>query len=198
MLAIKHMNLKGNWVELEPLSPAHHNELYTVAQDEQIWTYNGSKGFGDKFYSWFAEALKHSQHQHHLPFVVRRLSDKKVLGSTRFHEIELKHKRLTIGYTWYIPEVWGTYVNPECKYLLLRHAFETLDINRVQFTADVRNARSRAAIKKLGALEEGCMRHHMVYDDGYIRDTALYSIIRPDWPSVKMNLEQRLNQFSSK
>lgn len=151
MLNIKPISLKGSWVQLELLNESHKTELYDAAQDELIWMYSSSKALGAKFYDWFDKALLASKQQQQLPFVVKRLIDRKIIGSTRYYDIEPKHHRLSIGYTWYVPTVWGSYVNPECKLLLLTFAFEELQVNRVQFTTDSRNFHSRLAIKKLGA-----------------------------------------------
>jgi N-acetyltransferase len=192
MLDIQETILKGSWIQLESLNESHKGELYDAAQDEAIWTHHSSKAFGEKFYRWFDKAIKCFQHQQHLPFIVRRISDKKIIGSTRYYDINSEHHRLTIGYTWYIPEVWGTYVNPECKFLLLKFAFEDLQINRVEFVTDSHNARSRAAIKKIGAMEEGVLRYHMILEDGYIRDSVIFSIVKPDWPRVKSILQLKL------
>ena len=104
MLDIKPITLKGSWVQLEPLSESHKTELYEAAQDESIWVYNSSKAFGELFYRWFDKAITASTH---LPFVVRRISDKKIIGSTRYYDISSEHHRLTIGYTWYVPEGMG-------------------------------------------------------------------------------------------
>jgi RimJ/RimL family protein N-acetyltransferase len=184
--------LKGTRIQLEPLNESHKKELYNAAQDEAIWTYSTS-AFGERFYRWFDKAMKCFEQQQHMPFVVRQLSDKKIIGSTRFYDINSEHHRATIGYTWYIPEVWGTYVNPECKFLLLKFAFNDLQMNRIEFVTDSRNARSRAAIKKMGAVEEGVLRYHMILENGYMRDTVMFSIIKLDWPHVKLILESRLN-----
>lgn len=184
--------LIGQYVQLETIADAHHDELYVAAQDERIWTFTGTKAFGDQFENWFKKARQGLENGTQLPFVVRRLSDQKVLGSTRYYHIDSEHRRLTIGYTWYIPEAWGTLVNPESKYLLLKNVFENMQINRVEFMADVRNERSRAAIKKLGATEEGILRQHMIVENGYVRDSVIFSIIKPDWPQVKSSLEKRL------
>jgi RimJ/RimL family protein N-acetyltransferase len=196
MLNITPDILNGSLIQLEPINESHKIELYTAAQDETIWTYNSSKAFGERFYKWFDKAIQCLQNQLHLPFIVRRLSDQKIIGSTRFYDINREHHRLTIGYTWYIPDVWGSYVNPECKLLLLRFAFENANVNRVELVTDTRNERSRAAIKKLGATEEGVLRHHMVLDDGYIRDTVLFSIVQPEWPQIKLSLQSRLEKLS--
>lgn len=103
------------------------------------------------------------------------LLDNKIIGSTRFYEIYPEHNRLAIGYTWYIPELWGSLANAECKLLLLWYAFLSLQMTRVEFFVDSRNERSRAAVKKLGAKEEGIMRKHILLEDGFTRDTVIYS-----------------------
>lgn len=192
MTSIQVEILKGSHIQLEPLNASHKDELYSAAQNESIWTYNGSKAFGEKFHHWFDKAMNAFQSRQQIPFIVRRLSDAKIIGSTRYYDINSEHHRLTIGYTWYIPEVWGSFVNPESKLLLLKFAFEALQMNRVEFVTDSRNARSCAAIKKIGAVEEGVLRHHMLLENGYIRDSVIFSIIQPDWPKVKSTLESRL------
>lgn len=196
MLNITLKNLLGTHIQLEPIHPSHKNELYKAAQDENIWTFNGSKAFGNQFDPWFVKALNSLENRSHLPFVVRRLSDNQIIGSTRLYDIHLDHHRLTIGYTWYIRNVWGTYVNPECKLLLLKYAFEELGVNRVQLATDFRNVRSRSAIKKLGAVEEGILRQHMILENGFIRDTVVFSIIKSEWPEIQNTLNQRILQSS--
>ena len=191
MLNIQETTLIGSRIQLEPLDESHKNKLYEAAQDESIWTYFSSKVVGEGFYRWFDKAMQSFQDKQHLPFIVRRLSDNKIIGSTRYYDIVPTHHRLAIGYTWYVPEVWGTYVNPECKFLLLKFAFEDLQVNRVEFLIHSGNTRSRAAVKKLGAVEEGILRYHMILDDGTLRDTVVYSIIKPDWPQIKSALNAR-------
>lgn len=188
--------LAGSWIHLEPMNETHRDDLCAIAKDSRIWTYIATRAEGDSFDQWFAKAMSKLQSGHHLPFVVRRLSDQKIIGTTRYYDISPTHHRLMVGYTWYSPEVWGTYVNPECKYLLLQHAFEILKINRVEFATDSRNLRSRSAIKKLGANEEGLLRQHMVLKDGFVRDTVVFSIIKNEWPRVKSMLEERLKSFA--
>ena len=189
--------LKSFHIQLEPLHASHYSELYQIAQDENIWNFNASKAFGEQFNPWFDKAIRCFGKLEHLPYVVRRLSDNKLIGSTRYYDIQREHRRLTIGYTWYIPEVWGTYVNPQSKLLLLAFAFENLQMNRVEFVTDSRNTRSQAAIKKLGAIEEGVLRQHMILKDGHIRDTVVFSIIKSDWSQVKMSLQSRLDQLGA-
>lgn len=184
--------LTGSHIQLIPLEAQHKEALQLVTQNPDIWTYTTANPLGSNFSGWFDSAMKHSQEGQQLMFVVQRLTDKKIIGSSRYYEINQEHQRLSIGYTWYVPEVWGTVVNPECKLLMMKHAFETLNINRLQFATDVRNARSRAALKKLGAKEEGVLRQHMVLPDGHIRDTVVFSVIKPDWQAVKNNLFARI------
>jgi RimJ/RimL family protein N-acetyltransferase len=195
MMNINATKLQGNHVVLEPLQPTHENELYVAAQDQAIWTYTGSKAYGPQFKHWFDSAYVKMSKNQHIPFAVRRLKDNKIVGSTRYYDIESEHKRLTIGYTWYIPETWGTVINPECKYLLLKNAFELLQMNRVEFCTDVRNVRARAAIRKIGATEEGVLRNHMITTDGVLRNTVVFSIINSEWPTVKSALEQRIQNL---
>lgn len=193
MLRVKPKLLKGRCVQLEPLNELHRKELYAAAQDERIWEHMATKGFGDQFNFWFGEALRGAHNRDQLPFVIRSLTEDKVIGSTRLYEICLKHMRLTLGYSWLIPEMWGTNINAECKLLLLKHIFEDLNMNRVEIVTDSRNLRSQAAIKKLGAKKEGVLRQHMILPDGYLRDTIMYSIISVEWPKVKTALEKRVN-----
>lgn len=187
--------LSGNWIDLEPFSENHKEDLRVVAQDEQIWSHSSSKAFGHHFDEWFEKAIQGLHNGKALPYIVRHKADNKILGSTRYYDIVTEHMRLSIGYTWYVPNVWGSFVNPECKFLLLQQAFDTLHVNRVELFTDVRNTRSRSAIKKLGAMEEGILRQHMILEDGYIRDTAVFSIIKTEWPQAKKKLQERLKSF---
>lgn len=194
MSVIQPILLTGNVIQLEMLNETHKNELYEAAQDEKIWTFTQSKAFHNHFYPWFDKAIISFQEGKQLPFIVRQQSDKKIIGSTRYYDINFNHRRLTIGYTWYIQSAWGTAVNPECKYLLLQHAFEILAMNRVEFVIDSRNLRSRAAIKKLGATEEGILRQHMILENGIIRDSIIFSIIKSEWPIIQASLKSRLEK----
>lgn len=185
--------LTGNHVRLEPLSIDHKDALKQIANETQIWTYTLTSAYGDRFDAWFEKALIKSTSGEQRPFVVRNLSDNQLVGATRYYEINLKHLRLSIGHTWYHPRVWGTKVNIESKYLLLQHAFECLKINRVQFNVDARNARSLAALNKLGAVKEGILRQHMILEDERLRDTVVLSIISPEWMMVKKRIAAHLS-----
>lgn len=184
--------LAGNHIVLEMMQESHRQELYLAAQNELIWEFHADKAFGECFHSWFDKALAKYKTAEQLPFVIRRLSNNKLIGGTRFYDIKKHYAKLSIGNTWLVPEVWGSNVNTESKYLLLNYAFETWEMNRVEFTTDVRNMRSRTALKKIGAVEEGILRSHMTLPNGYIRDSVIFSIIKPEWSQIKLRLEQKL------
>jgi RimJ/RimL family protein N-acetyltransferase len=183
--------LKGRWVQLEPLEERHREGLRVAADDERIWVHTLMDARGPGFDPWFDYVLALPAGRQ-FPFAVRLLADQSLVGSTSYIELLPHHRRVEIGSTWYAPATWGTQVNPECKLLLLAHAFEALGMNRVSFCTDARNLRSQAAIEKLGAVKEGIMRSHMITQGGRIRDTVLYAIVSGDWPMVKARLTGRL------
>ena len=184
--------LTGKWVALEPMIEAHRESLRRAANDERIWTTTIVRAMGEAFDPWFAAALAERAAGRWLPFAVRRLSDSACIGSTSYLDMTLKHRRLEIGGTWYHPDSWGTAVNPECKLLLMTHAFEVLGVQRVAFITDVLNQRSQRAIAKLGATREGILRSHMVSQGGRVRDSVVFSIVASEWPQVREALRCRL------
>jgi steroid delta-isomerase-like uncharacterized protein len=184
--------LTGRSAQLEPLGERHREGLRAAADDERIWTHTLTDARGPEFDRWFDEALARRAAGQQFPFAVRRLADQALIGSTSFLDPAPRHGRVEIGSTWYTPAAWGTEVNPECKLLLLAHAFEALGMNRVSLCTDVRNTRSQAAIEKLGAVREGVLRAHMVTQGGRVRDSVLYSIVAGDWPRVRERLTARL------
>jgi RimJ/RimL family protein N-acetyltransferase len=188
--------LTGRWVRLEPLAEQHREPLRAAADDERIWVHTLTAARGPEFDSWFDEALANQAADRQYPFAVCRLADQALLGSTSYLDPVPSHGRVEIGSTWYAPAVWRTAVNPECKLLLLAHAFDVQGLNRVSLCTDVRNTRSQAAIEKLGAVKEGVLRSHMITRGGRVRDSVLYSIIRDDWPRVKKGLTARLDRFA--
>jgi RimJ/RimL family protein N-acetyltransferase len=182
-------------IYLEPLQLAHYDSLYNIAQDESIWAFTRTIALGLKFQDWFNKALEKAARGEQLPFVVVDQQTHQLLGTTRIYDIDNTNRKCAIGYTWYIRAVWGTKVNPQAKFLLLSHAFEQLNFNRVEFHTDSRNLRSCKAILKLGAKHEGTLRFHLINENGYLRDTEVYSIIKTEWPDVRNNLIQRVSAF---
>lgn len=185
--------LTGATVVLEPLGAEHRTGLMAAAQDEDIWTHTAGGSNEAEFGDWFDEAIRLQQNGGALVFAIRQQSDSKLVGSSRYLNIAAADRRLEIGSTWYTPSVWGTKVNPECKLLLMTHAFESLGCFRVEYRCDARNRRSRAAILKLGATEEGILRRHKRTRDDFWRDTIQFSILDSEWPTVKEGLEKRLS-----
>jgi N-acetyltransferase len=182
--------LTGRFVALEPLEERHHADLIHAAADPAIWTYiplDMTKGFAARL-GWFVEEMAKGTQ---MTFAVRRLSDGAVVGSTSYLAITPKDAKLEIGASWYVAGAQGTAVNPEAKYLLLENAFGA-GYNRIEFKTDSKNLRSRAALKKLGAIEEGTLRGHMWMPQGYFRDSVYFSILAAEWPKVKAALERRL------
>jgi N-acetyltransferase len=184
--------LTGRWVRLEALAETHREGLRAAAADERIWEHTLTAASGAGFDPWFEDALAERAAGARFPFAVRRLAEGLLVGSTAYLDFSARHRRVEVGSTWYHPSAWRTAVNPECKLLLLAHAFEAVGVNRVALVTDARNARSQAAIAKLGAVREGVCRCHMVTQGGRARDSALFSIIAPEWPRVRDGLLARL------
>jgi RimJ/RimL family protein N-acetyltransferase len=190
-MALQKVVLEGRFVRLEPLEERHRESIRAAAQHPEIFTVTTS-ALGPLYDPYIDNALKRSDGIHELAFAVLLKAGNRYVGMTRYLNIEEAHRKLEIGSTWYEPSVWAGAVNPECKLLLMRHAFETLGFQRVEYKTDARNARSRAAILKLGATQEGIFRKHMIMPDGHVRDSVWFSIIDSEWPVVKAGLEKRL------
>ena len=190
-MALERVTLDGRFVRLEPLEERHREAVRPAAQNAEIFTHM-TPASGTMFDPYFDNALRRTAEGHELGFVVWHKVEHRSVGMTRYLNIEAAHRRLEIGSTWYEPSVWGSAVNPECRLLLMRHAFEQLQYVRVEYKTDVRNTRSRAAILKLGAKQEGIFRKHMVMPGGRVRDSVYFSVIDEEWPAVKASLERRL------
>ena len=193
---VQPITLCGRFVRLEPLSQAHVPGLAQAGKDESIWRYMryGLLTGPRRMSQWVRHMLELQARGNDLPFAVIHLPDGKVAGATRYLNIDRPDCNLEIGGTWYGLQYQRTAVNTECKYLLLRHAFETLGCLRVQIKTDQRNQRSQRAIERLGAVQEGILRDHIILPDGYLRSSVIYSILRREWPDVKQRLEGYLAQ----
>lgn len=192
---IQPVTLRGKFIQLEPLRKQHAPELTIAGAEAEMWKYMlyGEVTDLEKMEVWVEDILSRAVGGRELPFAVRDLASDTIVGATRFLDIRAKDHGVEIGGTWYAPSFRQTYVNPEAKYLLMRHAFETLGCIRVQFKTDSRNTRSIAAILKLGAKQDGVFRNHLILDDGVIRDSVFFSVIDSEWPGVKAGLERRLS-----
>ena len=193
-IEIKPVVLSGRVVRLEPLSVAHVPDLYQFGKDESIWEYMryGQIRTQQDMAVWVDELLSAQSAGTDLPFAVIYQDLNQAIGSTRYLDIQPQNRSLEIGGTWYGTAYQRTAVNTECKYMLLRHAFEVLGCARVQFKTDVRNLRSQKALERIGARQEGVLREHMVLPDGLLRSSVYYSILQGEWPEVKINLEGKL------
>lgn len=185
----KPVTLTGTHVQLLPLSQDHLKPLQEAVQDGELWklwyTFIPTV---EKMNDWITKALDEQAAGVSLPFVILRKGDGRIVGSTRYMNIEKDISRLEIGTTWYSKSVQRSPINTECKLLLLQHAFETLKCVAVEFRTHRFNERSRTAIERLGAQQDGILRNHRFSSNGTIRDTVVYSIIESEWLNVKSNL----------
>ncbi len=185
--------LSGALVRLEPLSEAHIPALKQAGADPHIWDYLPvDRADPGVLEAELKGAIGKRSTGEQYPFGVFNAQSGEALGSTRIFDISPEHRKLEIGWTWYAPRVWGTGVNVECKLLLLHFCFTVLNTVRVQFKTRATNTRSAAAIEKLGAQFEGCLRADRIGADGSVRDTLVYSIIAEEWPSVETHLKTLL------
>ncbi len=192
------ITLTGQYAQLEPLTQQHLAEILLAAADGELWQlFFTSVPTPEKTADWLSLALQMQDLGQALPFIVRDRRNGKIVGSTRFCNIDSKNQRLEIGYTWYSQSVQRSGINTECKLMLLNHAFENLGCIAVEFRTDWFNKRSQAAIERLGAKRDGVLRNHMLQADGRIRDTVVYSIIQTEWPGVKANLRYLLQRRGS-
>ena len=186
------VTLDGNNVTLAPLSQAHAPDLAEAVADgqlERLWytTVPAPQDVPEDIDKRNALATM-------CPFAVIDHASGKAVGMTTYLNVEEAHRRVEIGGTWYRKSVQRTGLNTECKFLLLRHAFETLNCTVVEFRTHFINAQSRRAIERLGAKLDGVLRNHMIMPNGTLRDTAVYSIIAPEWPTIKSHLEWQMTK----
>ncbi len=190
---VEPVTLEGRAVRLEPLGDAHLEGLCEVGLDEELWRWTLARvRTREEMRAYLEVALKGQTEGTTLPFAILAQPSRQVVGSTRFGNVDRENRRVEIGWTWIGRRWQRTAVNTEIKYLMLRHAFETLGCVRVEFKTDTLNQTSRRAILRLGAKEEGILRRHMITDGGRIRDTVYYSIIDGEWAAVKARLEAKL------
>lgn len=183
----------GARVALEPLGLRHLDDLAVAGADAAIWRWLPSAHHQPGTMRAFVDsAMTAQRNRTALPFAMIDLASQKAVGSTRYHHIVPEHRRLEVGVTWIGTLYQRSHVNTEAKLLQLWYAFEVLQYRRIELKADVENVKSRAAIARLGATEEGVFRKHMLYSDGRNRDNVYFSIIDDDWPTVRAHLERRL------
>ncbi|HSD72754.1 MAG TPA: GNAT family protein [Thermoanaerobaculia bacterium] len=185
--------LEGQHVRLEPLSIEHLTDLAKVAFDPEIWQWTSERAMSPgELRAYVERALAAARTGTVLPFATVSRAAKRAIGSTRFANFDAPNRRVEIGWTWLGRDWQRTAINTEAKYLMLTHAFEKLGCVRVELRTDVLNERSRAAIRRIGASEEGVLRKHAITSTGRVRDDVYYSIVDEEWPGVKAKLEARI------
>lgn len=185
------LTLTGSWIRLESYEDRHYNALKRAADDPRIWEWMPKSYAGDNFGELIAAMKAGRGLGHQSSFTAHRISDNAVIGLTEYLNIRPADRSVEIG-SWFIPDEWSGPANPDSKLLLLRYAFEELRCHRVQFRTDRLNERSRRAILKLGALEEGILRHEKSVQGLRLRDTCIFSILAGEWPVVRERLQDRL------
>lgn len=186
------LRLDSARLALEPLHEAHGPLLFAAADDAALFRYLPDRlETLDDHVAFVRRALDEQRQGRALPFAIR-LADGTVVGTTRFGAVEWAHRRAEIGWTWIARRVQRSFVNTQCKRLLLGYGFDVLGLNRIEFKTDSLNERSRAAIARLGATQEGVFRNHMVMPDGRVRHTVYFSIVRDEWPAVRQRLDSLL------
>ena len=187
-------SLVGAVVRLDPSTPQDAAGLFAALDDERVWAagYSGGPAARPADPAGWVQRIEAAAADARAMFTVRLVGSGRVVGTSSLGDVDLGHERVHLGWTAYAPDVWGTAVNPECKLLLLSHAFDDCGFGRVKIQTDLINTRSQAAIARLGAVREGVLRRHMKRADGGRRDTVVFSVIVDEWPEVRAGLEQRL------
>jgi RimJ/RimL family protein N-acetyltransferase len=186
--------LEGEHVRLDLLGPDNREALRGALDcDPDTWEIMSGKGCGNGFDAFWAQLMGESERGQRIAYAVVLQDEGRVVGTTSFLNIQRQHHGVEVGTTFLHPDVRSGLINPESKRLLLGHAFDC-DAVRVEFMVDVRNARSQAAVLKLGAIKEGVLRSNKITWTGHVRDTAVFSIIAPDWPAVRDRLDFRLRE----
>lgn len=188
------VTLQGTHVRLEPLNESHIPGLTEIGKGQDFWDFMlyGRMETEDDMRNWVLDIMSRAAKGTDAPFAVIHLESGRVAGATRYLNIIPHDRGLEVGGTWYGLDFQRTIVNTECKYLLLKQAFEVLKCIRVQIKTDLRNVRSQKAIERIGAKKEGVLRNHMILPDGRYRDSVFYSILDWEWPQVKRDLEAML------
>jgi RimJ/RimL family protein N-acetyltransferase len=195
---VRPVTLEGSIVRLEPISIAHLDGLAEVAFEPAIWRWTLARPTDiNGLRAWMDAAISNMQAGTELPFVTVDVTTGKPIGSSRFMSIVPEHRRLEIGWTWVAPAWQRRGANQEAKYLQLRHAFEELGANRVEFKTDSSNEKANPALLSIGATFEGTFRNHMIMPDRRLRHSNYYAVAVEDWPDRKAMLEERIRQYSA-
>ena len=195
-MTVSAVTLEGRHARLEPLEERHLDSLRRHAADAEIWRWMPVPRESPEvsLRSWYERAQAGATRGDMVPWAIVDRASGEAVGGTTYLDIAPSDKRVEIGATWHGRAFWRTAINTECKFLLLRHAFEALGCNRVQLKTDLRNERSQNAIARLGAVREGVLRAHMIMPDGWVRDSVMFSILAAEWPAATERVEQLMNR----
>lgn len=189
------VELKNKQVKLEPLKLAHVDGLTEAVKDGELWKlWYTSAPEPQKVEQYIIKALEEFDNGNSLPFVIIKIDNNQIIGTTRFMQLDSISKRLEIGTTWYAKSYQRTGINTQCKFMLLEYAFETLNCIAVEFRTHWHNMESRKAIERLGAKQDGVLRNHTIDRTGNLRDTVVFSILNSEWKTVKQSLEFKINK----
>jgi N-acetyltransferase len=198
-------SLVGHCIRLDVATESDATDLFVALDHDKVWAAGYANGFRPASPEGWRESMQSARRDSRVMYIVRRLdpaapddlSQARIVGTSSFGDIDTGNEKTHIGWTAYSPEVWSTSVNPECKLLMLGHAFEQCGMGRVKIQTDSINSRSQAAIAKLGATREGVTRRDVKRADGSWRDSVVFSVIIDDWPAVKAGLERRLADLAA-
>ena len=189
------VELDGDRVRLEPMRRDHLDALTDAGAHAELWKWTRATASTRQTMSeYMEEALAEAEGGTAIPFVTIDRASSTIVGSTRFHNLDAGNRHVEIGWTWVTPAFQRSYINSEAKYLMLRHAFDVWKCIRVELKTDVLNEKSRDAMRRMGAVEEGILRRHVITYSGRFRDTIYYSILDDEWPAVRARLEARLHR----
>lgn len=187
--------LAGRRIRLEPMQARHLARLITAGADEELWRWTNTRADSvEGMTAYVTEALTAAAAGAALPFVTVDIASGEIIGSTRFASIDHDNRKVEIGWTWITPAFQRSYVNSEAKYLMLCHAFDTWNCIRVELKTDFLNEKSRTAMLRIGATEEGTLRNHIVTYTGRLRDSTYYSVLATEWPEVRARLERLMSR----
>ena len=186
--------LVGQIVRLDPAVPEDAEGIFTALDHAEVWAagYSGGPAARPGEPSEWADRIADAERDARAMYTVRLRDDGRVVGTSSLGDVDVHNERVHLGWTAYVPDLWSTAVNPECKLLLMSHAFDDCGFGRVKIQTDLINVRSQAAIAKLGAVREGVLRRHMKRADGSWRDTVVFSVTVEEWPRVRAGLEKRV------
>ena len=188
--------LQSELVTLRPLKFSDANGFFEAGNFDELWRWvvpNHCVSI-ETAKPWIEESLAEQQQGNQIPFVIIDNQTEKIIGSTRYCSIRKKDRGIEIGHTFITPKFQRSHVNTLAKFMLLKHAFESIEAIRVEFKTNEKNSKSRNAIGRIGATFEGILRNHRVLPDGNLRNTAIFSVTDQEWPDVKVALQQKISR----